>query len=249
MDWLPTLLAAAGTEPDAAYPSDGDDLLPVLLGTRAPYARTLYWRYKAHAQRAVRDGDWKYLKINENEFLFNVVDDVRERANLRDRYPEVFRRLRQQWEAWNNQQLPITEAADHSLVYQGPVAEDSTTWVRGRLDAATQEFRTAGLPVPQIFEFPHYAGSAVDYQTVAERFGVRWERALYAGGLLQGGTVDYGRLLGQLYPYVVRDVYGTVFTKWLNMTAPQAQALLPLDVGPANLYWTSANFNLDLFEP
>ena len=119
MDWLPTLLAAAGTQPEAAYPSDGDDILPVLLGRRAPYPRTLYWRYKAHAQRAVRDGDWKYLKINDNEFLFNVVDDVRERANLRDRHPEVFQRLRQQWEAWNSQQLPITGA-----VFSGGVTPD-----------------------------------------------------------------------------------------------------------------------------
>jgi arylsulfatase A-like enzyme len=109
MDWLPTLLAAAGTKPDAAYPSDGDDMLPVLLGTRAPYARTLYWRYKAQAQRAVRDGDWKYLKINDNEFLFNLADDERERANLRSRHPEVFERLRQQWETWNGAQLPLTE--------------------------------------------------------------------------------------------------------------------------------------------
>jgi arylsulfatase A-like enzyme len=120
MDWLPTLLAAAGTQPDAAYPSDGDDILPVLLGTRAPYPRTLYWRYKAQAQRAVRDGDWKYLKINDNEFLFNVVDDVRERANLRACHPEILQRLRQQWEAWNSQQLPITEA-----VYSGSVTPDT----------------------------------------------------------------------------------------------------------------------------
>lgn len=110
MDWLPTLLAAAGTVPDPAYPSDGDNILPVLLGVRAPYPRVLYWRYKAQDQRAVRDGHWKYLKINANEFLFDVVHDVRERANLRYRHPEVFRRLRQQWEAWNAAQLPITEA-------------------------------------------------------------------------------------------------------------------------------------------
>ena len=120
MDWLPTLLAAAGTQPDPAYPSDGDDILPVLLGTRAPYPRTLYWRYKAQAQRAVRDGDWKYLKINDNEFLFNVADDVRERANMRDCCPEIFQRLRQQWEAWNGQQLPITDA-----VYSANVTPDT----------------------------------------------------------------------------------------------------------------------------
>jgi arylsulfatase A-like enzyme len=110
MDWLPTLLAAAGTGPDPAYPSDGDDILLVLLGARTPYPRTLYWRYKAQCQRAVRDGDWKYLKINDGEFLFHLADDVRERANLRYRHPEILQRLRQQWEVWNSAQLPITEA-------------------------------------------------------------------------------------------------------------------------------------------
>jgi len=109
MDWLPTLLEVADTGPDPAYRSDGEDILPVLLGARMPYPRTLYWRYKAQSQRAVRDGDWKYLKINDNEFLFNLADDVRERANLRYRHPEVLQRLRQQWEAWNSAQLPITE--------------------------------------------------------------------------------------------------------------------------------------------
>jgi arylsulfatase A-like enzyme len=108
MDWLPTLLAAAGTAPQADHPSDGQDILPALTGERAPWPRTLYWRYKAQAQRAVRDGDFKYLKINDNEFLFDVADDVRERANLRHKQPAVFERLRQQWEAWNAGMLPIT---------------------------------------------------------------------------------------------------------------------------------------------
>ena len=67
MDWLPTLLAAAGVSPDRDHPSDGTSILPVLLGERAPFPRTLYWRYKMNAQRALREGDWKYLKINEHE--------------------------------------------------------------------------------------------------------------------------------------------------------------------------------------
>ncbi|MES2186681.1 MAG: sulfatase-like hydrolase/transferase [Pseudomonadota bacterium] len=108
-DWLPTLLAAAGAAPDAKYPSDGENILPVLEGTAPVHARTLYWRYKAQAQRAVRDGDWKYLKINDNEFLFDVVEDQRERANLRERQPQVFARLRRQWEEWNSGFLPITD--------------------------------------------------------------------------------------------------------------------------------------------
>lgn len=107
MDWLPTLLAAAELTPHPAYPSDGDDILPVLLGSRAVYPRTLFWRYKAHAQRAARDGDWKYLKINDNEFLFDVVTDARERANLRQREPAVFERLRCAWESWSDTLLPL----------------------------------------------------------------------------------------------------------------------------------------------
>ena len=35
MDWMPTLLAAAGLAPDASYPLDGENLLPVLTQRRA----------------------------------------------------------------------------------------------------------------------------------------------------------------------------------------------------------------------
>ncbi|MFT4240701.1 MAG: sulfatase-like hydrolase/transferase [Acidovorax sp.] len=115
-DWLPTLLAAAGGAPHPGYPSDGENILPVLEGHAPAHPRTLYWRYKAQSQRAVRDGDWKYLQINDNEFLFDVAVDARERANLRDRHPDVFTRLRLQWEQWNEGFLPITdEVFTHGL--------------------------------------------------------------------------------------------------------------------------------------
>ena len=106
MDWVPTLLAAAGTTPDAAYPSDGEDLGPIMTGGAAPHSRRLYWRYKAGSQRAIRDGDWKYLRIAGNEFLFDVVKDPRERGNLKDRQKDVFDRLKTDWETWNDTMLP-----------------------------------------------------------------------------------------------------------------------------------------------
>ena len=106
MDWVPTLLAAAGTAPDAAYPSDGEDLGPVMTGGATPHSRRLYWRYKAGSQRAIRDGDWKYLRIAGNEFLFDVVKDPRERGNLKDRQKDVFDRLKTDWETWNDTMLP-----------------------------------------------------------------------------------------------------------------------------------------------
>jgi arylsulfatase A-like enzyme len=139
MDWLPTLVAAGGTRPDPAYPPDGEDLAPALAGSAASHPRKFYWRFKAGAQRAIRDGNWKYLRIAGNEFLFDVVEDPRERANLKDRYRDVFDRLKHDWETWNATMLeerprPATYGnpgrfmADHYGVVDPPsVAERAGT--------------------------------------------------------------------------------------------------------------------------
>jgi arylsulfatase A-like enzyme len=103
MDWMPTLLAAAGIAPDPEHPSDGMNLLPL---SPTPRPRTLFWRYKLNAQRAMRDGDLKYLKIRDNEFLFDVTQDPRERGNLKNRHPAAYDRMVAAWNAWNATMLP-----------------------------------------------------------------------------------------------------------------------------------------------
>jgi len=106
MDWHPTLLAAAGGAPDPAFAPDGISLLPQLVRNAAVVPRRIFWRYKANAQRAIRDGDFKYLKILDSTFLFNVPDDPMERANLKDRRKEVYDRLVAEWLDWNATMLP-----------------------------------------------------------------------------------------------------------------------------------------------
>jgi len=101
MDWFPTLLEIAGAAPDPSYPPDGISLLPMLIQNSVPIPRKLFWRYKANAQRAIRDGDMKWLKIENNDFLFNVVADPLERANLKNRLPDVHKRLVSEYEGWN----------------------------------------------------------------------------------------------------------------------------------------------------
>jgi uncharacterized protein YdaL len=103
----------------------------------------------------------------------------------------------------------VTENTDHTLNYVGPVSEDSTTWAGNRVDQSFNEFRRAKIAAPTIFEFPHYASSVPGYQAVAQRFSTRWERGLYWGGALSGGTIDYSHVIGQTFPYVVHDIYGT----------------------------------------
>ena len=106
MDWFSTLLEAAGVAPDPAYPPDGISLLPMLTGAAPPVSRRLFWRYKSNAQRAMREGDLKYLKIQDNTFLFNVVDDPRERANLKERRADIYARMVADWTAWSMAMLP-----------------------------------------------------------------------------------------------------------------------------------------------
>ena len=51
MDWMPTMLAAAGVAADVAYPLDGLDLSPVLSNSAWSVQRELHWRMK-HRQQA-----------------------------------------------------------------------------------------------------------------------------------------------------------------------------------------------------
>lgn len=106
MDWFPTLLEAANVAPAATHPPDGISLLPVLIGHQASHPRKLFWRYKTNAQRAMRDGAYKYLKLRSNSFLFNVEADPRERGNLWHREQDRAARMLDEWQAWNATMLP-----------------------------------------------------------------------------------------------------------------------------------------------
>jgi arylsulfatase A-like enzyme len=128
MDWVPTLLAAAGTAPDPAYPSDGVDLGATFAGRKA-FSRTLCWRYLNHSQEACRSGDWKYLKILDNTFLFNVVDDPLERANLKDRYPDRYKELVSLYRDWDARMLPLNPDA-HTDGFSGADLADHFGVVR-----------------------------------------------------------------------------------------------------------------------
>jgi arylsulfatase A-like enzyme len=110
MDWLPTFIAAAGGAIDPGCPSDGIDIYPAIAGGTLP-ERTLFWRFANHSQRAARRGRFKLLEIAGNAFLFDVVADPMERANLREREPAAFAELSAAWDAWNAGMLPPDPAA------------------------------------------------------------------------------------------------------------------------------------------
>jgi arylsulfatase A-like enzyme len=117
MDWSATMLEAAGAQADPDYPLDGVSLLPVLRDATTGFHRPLHWRMKHRGQRALRDGDWKYLQVDGHEYLFNIPADERERANHAGREPERLAKMRAAWEAWNASMPPIPDDATVSLGY------------------------------------------------------------------------------------------------------------------------------------
>ena len=117
MDWTATILDIAGVKPPAGHSLDGVSLRLTFDQPDATFERLMYWRMKHNDQKAFRAGDWKYLKINEYEYLFNIERDARERANQAKREPERLAAMRSQYEAWASQIPPVPDDARVSLIY------------------------------------------------------------------------------------------------------------------------------------
>ena len=111
MDWAPTFVAAAGASANQKYPFDGIDLFG------DPVERNLFWRMNYRNQKAVRSGVWKYLSVDGNEFLYDLSEDERERANVRYRQPGKFEELQDAYLEWDRSMPAIPEDASYDLVY------------------------------------------------------------------------------------------------------------------------------------
>jgi arylsulfatase A-like enzyme len=114
MDWVATFLEAAGVAPHPEHPLDGVSLLPVLEDPGQTFARELFWRMKFRSQKAMRAGDWKYLSIEGDEFLFDLSRDSRERANLGRREPERLAAMRARYAQWEAT-MPVFPDATYSV--------------------------------------------------------------------------------------------------------------------------------------
>ena len=121
MDWTATMLDAAGGAAHPDYPLDGVSLLPAIAEPANVQGdaerRDLCWRMKHREQRALVRGNWKYLRMDGHEYLFDISSDPRERANLAQRYPDTLRDLRDGWVAWNASLPAIPQDAGVSLVF------------------------------------------------------------------------------------------------------------------------------------
>ena len=98
-----------------------------------------------------------------------------------------------------------------NTVANTPVAEDSTTWARGRLQLGQFELWVNGYGVPQTWEAPHYQSSPLAMKAVPPLFDTTYQRAVYYTSdtpkLTAATSKDFA--VGQFFPYIInKDYYG-----------------------------------------
>jgi arylsulfatase A-like enzyme len=115
MDWSATLLDVAGGQAPAGHALDGVSLAALLHDPSHTFEHNLYWRMNHRGQRALRQGDWKYLRVDGHDYLFNLARDARERANQATAEPARLAAMKTQWEAWDASMPAIPPDATVSL--------------------------------------------------------------------------------------------------------------------------------------
>jgi len=130
LDFLPTMLSAAGGRLPVDRSFDGVDLLPHLTdATRGRPHPILYWRIDAGA--AVRRDDWKLVRTPDlQHWLFDLSTDISETTDLSAEHPEIADELRELLERWESTLAPPVwrtgpQWQDHSLIRYDQATVDS----------------------------------------------------------------------------------------------------------------------------
>jgi arylsulfatase A-like enzyme len=107
-DFYPTILDMAGLSLKHEQHLDGVSLVPLLTGATSVNRDALYWHYPHYSNQggfpggAIRMGDFKLIERFEDGrvHLFDVQNDVGEREDLADKYPEKVEQMRSKLHAW-----------------------------------------------------------------------------------------------------------------------------------------------------
>ena len=109
-DFYPTLLQAAGVQPDEGQILDGVSLMPLLVGGEIR-PRSLYWHYPHYGNQggapsaAIRNGKWKLIEWMEDQRveLFDLSEDIGETNDLADIHFQVADQLKAELNRWQQE--------------------------------------------------------------------------------------------------------------------------------------------------
>lgn len=107
-DFYPTILDMAGLPLKKNQHLDGVSLVPLLKGATSIERDALYWHYPHYSNQggfpggAIRMGDFKLVERYEDGrvHLYDLQNDIGERQDLADKYPEKVEQMRNKLHAW-----------------------------------------------------------------------------------------------------------------------------------------------------
>lgn len=112
-DFSASIIRAAGAVLPEDRTFDGIDILKYIQENEPVVNRTLYWRARRGnvTRKAVRQGDLKYIWLDENgkinEYLFDLGNDLTEKTNLLNSLPDKVNQLKTLLDAWEEEVKPV----------------------------------------------------------------------------------------------------------------------------------------------
>ena len=106
LDIFATVASAAKAEKYIENEIDGVNLIPYLSGNKpgSPH-EYLYWKNPDKDIDVIRDDRYKYLRIKNDEYIFDLKNDISEESNIIDLSKPIYDRLKSQFKLWEKDMI------------------------------------------------------------------------------------------------------------------------------------------------
>ncbi|RPG64547.1 MAG: N-acetylgalactosamine 6-sulfate sulfatase [Flammeovirgaceae bacterium TMED290] len=106
LDIFATVASAAKAEKHIKNEIDGVNLIPYLSGNKSGSPHEyLYWKNPDKDVDVIRDDRYKYLRIKDDEYIFDLKNDIGEESNIIDLSKPIYDRLKSQFKLWEKDMI------------------------------------------------------------------------------------------------------------------------------------------------
>ena len=106
LDVFATSIAVANVENHTINEIDGVNLIPYIIGENNNYPhKYLYWQNRDKEIDVIRDDRYKYLRIKNKEFIFDLSNDISEENNLINSSKQIYENLKFEFKEWEKDMI------------------------------------------------------------------------------------------------------------------------------------------------
>ena len=106
LDIFATAASVANAEKYIDGDIDGVNLIPYILGQKdgLPH-KFLYWQNRDKDINVIRGERYKYLRMGDEEFIFDLKNDISEENNIIDISPEIYDDYKFRFKEWDKEMI------------------------------------------------------------------------------------------------------------------------------------------------